>query len=440
MAKTEAVTKIDELAHNRTRYTFEVSPENWSKAIAGAYVRTGKKYNVPGFQKGKTAPKKIIEKFYGPVFADTALGDVYEELVREAIESKQYHHEPEFEIISMSDDEGLKFSVTFDPALKFELGEYKGIELKKTDYTVHKKDVESKVEERLEKERKDHAREIPAERPVKEGDIVTIDFSGSIDGEKFEGGTAENQDLTIGSGSFIPGFEEQLIGMSAGEEKDITVKFPEDYQAENLAGKDAVFAIKLHGVRELEYPELDDSFISEISDFDTLEDYKKDLHKQAEKELKAQSEQRKKNDAVKKAIDNCTAVIPFAVVKQEAESMILGYYRQMGLPINDFNEFCNMIGKTPDEVREPSLEDAELSLKRELMLTKIAEAEKIELSDEELEAEAKKIVEDYVGDQVDADKKAEMLNTLLKDNRDNLVYQVKLMKAQDIIINSMVLK
>lgn len=440
MAKTEAVTKIDELAHNRTRYTFEVSPESWRAALTRAYIRTGKKYNVPGFQKGKTAPKKIIEKFYGQVFADTALGDVYDELVPSAIEGKKYHDEPEFDIISVNEDEGLKFSVTFDPALIFELGEYKGIELKKTDYTVHKKEVESKVEERIETERKEHAREIPAERPVKDGDIVTIDFSGSIDGEKFEGGTAENQDLTIGSGSFIPGFEEQLIGMSAGEERDITVKFPEDYQAEELAGKDAVFAIKLHSVRELEYPELDDSFVSEISDFDTLEEYKKNLHKQIEKDLKAQSEQKKKNDAIQKAIDNCTAVIPFAIVRKEAESMILGYYRQMGLPIKDLDEFCNMIGKTPDEVLEPSIGDAELSIKKELLLAKVADAEKIELTDDEIEAEAKNIVEDYAGAQADADKKAEMLDGLLKGNRYNLTYQIKLMRAQDIIISSIVLK
>ena len=447
------LTKIEELDHNRTGYTIEVSAEEFKAEIIAVYHKTAKNYPVPnGVRKGHAAPRKIIENYYGEyVFYNDAIDKFINDFIPNAIKDKDYYGEPEYKYNKMSETEGLEIQVIFDANVKVELGEYKGIKLKKTDYTVHKKDVEEAVEAKLDKECKEHAVEKTVEdRPVKNGDIVTIDYSGSVDGVKFEGGTAENQKLEIGSGSFIPGFEEQLIGMNINDDKDITVKFPDDYHAENLAGKDSVFAIKLHAITERQLPNIDDEFISDISDYDTLEEYKKQTAKEIEKEMRANMEHKKKDDALLALIANAKeCVVPYAIVKQSAENEILSYYNRMGLNIKSFDEFCNMVGQTPEQVIAPSIETTERRIKIELLSDKIAEAEKIEITDAEAEEYIRKEADNAFAANKETDNEAELLESKeksIKETLENkeittyLKYNMRIEKAQQIVFDSMEIK
>lgn len=437
------MAKIENLENNKIKLTFEVSAADFSNAIVDAYRKTGKRYTVPGFRKGKLPPKKMIENYYGDmVFFEDAFEALYGKLVPSAVdEADAYPSNPEINIETISKDEGLVFTAIFERNPYINPAEYKGIELKKTDYTVHKKDVEEAVDHRISHIKEEYVRMVPVDdRAVENGDTVEIDYSGSVDGVKFDGGTAEHQNLEIGSGSFIPGFEEQIIGMNVNDERDINVKFPEEYHAKELAGKDAVFAIKLHAISKKEYPELNDEFASEISEYDTFEDYKKSIHKEVEKAKRAEAEEKKKNDAIIKVIKASESFVPAVMVREQAEAMAKDSMMRFGAQGMDFYEFCKMVDLNPDEIINSFSENAEMRIKSEMLLGKVAELENIEIADDELETEAKRLVEEYSTDKTTDDDKAKMLDMLLTSQRTMLIYQLRMERAQNVIFDNIIIK
>ena len=327
------------LETNRYELEIEISPEEFEKAIDKAYRKNAKKISIPGFRKGK-APKNFIEKYYGEnVFFEDAVNSLYPDAVDEAIEQAKLdvvNDKIDFDIITIGKKEGLTFkiAVTVKPEVKIE--NYKGIEVKKKSTKVDEKDIEKEIESQRER----NARIVTVEeRASKDGDIVVIDFKGFVDGKAFEGGESKNHTLKLGSKQFIPGFEEQLEGHNKGEEFSINVKFPEDYSSKDLAGKDATFEIKLHEIKERQLPELDDEFVKDVSEFDTLEDYKKDI----EKNLKEAKENEAKNDIddqiINKVNELLEAEIPEAMFENRIDEDLKDFAYKLqaqGLDINSY--------------------------------------------------------------------------------------------------------
>ena len=374
---------MEKLEGSKVKLTIEVSAEQFEAATQKAYQKAGKRFNVPGFRKGK-APRKVIENMYGPLaFFDDAFDIVYPEAYQAAIAEQGVEpvDRPDVSIETLPDGENpLVFSLVVAVKPEVELGAYKGIEVEKRAYNVTDDEVDVAIAQLQE----GVARMVDVDRPVENGDTVNLDYSGSVDGVKFDGGTAQGQTLTIGSGQFIPGFEEQMVGMAVGEEKDIEVTFPEEYHAENLAGKKAVFAVKVNGIQVKELPTLDDEFAKDVSEYDTLEalrDAKRqELLEQAEKNAKIQKE----NDVVRKAVENATVEIPDAMVERQIDSFLqdMGYRLQMqGISLEDYLKYTNTeISALRDQYRA----DAALRVKSQLVLEAISKAEAIEATPEEI--------------------------------------------------------
>ncbi len=385
--KTRKVRRLKwqlwELEGSKVKLTIEVSAEQFEAATQKAYQKAGKRFNVPGFRKGK-APRKVIENMYGPLaFFDDAFDIVYPEAYQAAIAEQGVEpvDRPDVSIETLPDGENpLVFSLVVAVKPEVELGAYKGIEVEKRAYNVTDDEVDAAIAQLQE----GVARMVDVDRPVENGDTVNLDYSGSVDGVKFDGGTAQGQTLTIGSGQFIPGFEEQMVGMAVGEEKDIEVTFPEEYHAENLAGKKAVFAVKVNGIQVKELPTLDDEFAKDVSEYDTLEalrDAKRqELLEQAEKNAKIQKE----NDVVRKAVENATVEVPDAMVERQIDSFLqdMGYRLQMqGISLEDYLKYTNTeISALRDQYRA----DAALRVKSQLVLEAISKAEAIEATPEEI--------------------------------------------------------
>lgn len=374
---------MEKLEGSKVKLTIEVSAEQLEAATQKAYQKAGKRFNVPGFRKGK-APRKVIENMYGPLaFFDDAFDIVYPEAYQAAIAEQGVEpvDRPDVSIETLPDGENpLVFSLVVAVKPEVELGAYKGIEVEKRAYNVTDDEVDAAIAQLQE----GVARMVDVDRPVENGDTVNLDYSGSVDGVKFDGGTAQGQTLTIGSGQFIPGFEEQMVGMAVGEEKDIEVTFPEEYHAENLAGKKAVFAVKVNGIQVKELPTLDDEFAKDVSEYDTLEalrDAKRqELLEQAEKNAKIQKE----NDVVRKAVENATVEVPDAMVERQIDSFLqdMGYRLQMqGISLEDYLKYTNTeISALRDQYRA----DAALRVKSQLVLEAISKAEAIEATPEEI--------------------------------------------------------
>lgn len=374
---------MEKLEGSKVKLTIEVSAEQFEAATQKAYQKAGKRFNVPGFRKGK-APRKVIENMYGPLaFFDDAFDIVYPEAYQAAIAEQGVEpvDRPDLSIETLPDGENpLVFSLVVAVKPEVELGAYKGIEVEKRAYNVTDDEVDAAIAQLQE----GVARMVDVDRPVENGDTVNLDYSGSVDGVKFDGGTAQGQTLTIGSGQFIPGFEEQMVGMAVGEEKDIEVTFPEEYHAENLAGKKAVFAVKVNGIQVKELPTLDDEFAKDVSEYDTLEalrDAKRqELLEQAEKNAKIQKE----NDVVRKAVENATVEVPDAMVERQIDSFLqdMGYRLQMqGISLEDYLKYTNTeISALRDQYRA----DAALRVKSQLVLEAISKAEAIEATPEEI--------------------------------------------------------
>ena len=374
---------MEKLEGSKVKLTIEVSAEQFEAATQKAYQKAGKRFNVPGFRKGK-APRKVIENMYGPLaFFDDAFDIVYPEAYQAAIAEQGVEpvDRPDVSIETLPEGETpLVFSLVVAVKPEVELGAYKGIEVEKRAYNVTDDEVDAAIAQLQE----GVARMADVDRPVENGDTVNLDYSGSVDGVKFDGGTAQGQTLTIGSGQFIPGFEEQMVGMAVGEEKDIEVTFPEEYHAENLAGKKAVFAVKVNGIQVKELPTLDDEFAKDVSEYDTLEalrDAKRqELLEQAEKNAKIQKE----NDVVRKAVENATVEVPDAMVERQIDSFLqdMGYRLQMqGISLEDYLKYTNTeISALRDQYRA----DAALRVKSQLVLEAISKAEAIEATPEEI--------------------------------------------------------
>lgn len=376
---------------------FTVTKEEWDLAVEDAYQKNKHKYSLKGFRKGHV-PKNVLENTFGKdLFIEEAFNLAFPKYYNEVLDK---HTEifpvdrPEINFDSL-DDKGLKFSVTVVTKPEVELGKYKGLKVKKVPVKVTDKDIE----EELTRVQDRNARMVDVDRPVKDGDEVLIDYSGSVDGVKFDGGTAEKQTLVIGSKTFIPGFEEQLIGMSKGEEKDINVKFPDEYRAENLKGKDSVFHIKLHEIKFKELPAIDDDFAKDVSEFDTLDEYKADIRKNLTEEKTKKAEAEEENALVEMIVKDAKVEIPNAMVETQMDAYVedFGYtLMYQGLNLDDYLKYTN---NTKEKLRETYREKAQVGVKTRLVMEAIIKAEELKADAKSVDAKikqlAKEINQDY---------------------------------------------
>ena len=397
--------QVEKLEHNMAKLTIEVSAEEVEKALQAAYLKERTKISLPGFRKGKV-PRQMIEKMYGPeVFYDEAANRMISEAYAKAYDESELEiaSQPTIDIVQL--EKGKPFIFTAEVAVKPEvkLGEYKGLKVDKYSTRVTQKEVD----EEIEKVREQHARIVEVtDRAVADKDDVTLDFEGFVDGVAFEGGKGENYPLTIGSGSFIPGFEEQLIGAELEKEVEVKVTFPEDYHSEDLKGKEAVFKCTVHEIKAKELPEIDDEFAAEVSEFDTLDEYKADV-KAKIKEQKATDGKRKQEDqAVEQAIKNASYEIPDAMVDTQISQMANDFAQRIqsqGLTMEQYYQFTGM---TEEKMNEEFKPQAVKRIETRLVLEAIAKAENIEISDEKLDEEIAKMAEAY---KMEADKLKEFM-------------------------------
>ena len=397
--------QVEKLEKNMAKLTIEVPASDLEKALQSAYKKQKNKISLPGFRKGKV-PRQMIEKMYGAeIFFDDAANEIIPKAYADAYDECELEivSRPEINIVQI--EKGKPFIFTAEVATNPEvtLGEYKGLEVDKVSTRVTQKEVEAKIEEEAEK----NARTVTVEdRAVQDGDEVILDFEGFVDGEAFEGGKGENYPLTIGSGSFIPGFEEQLVGAEAEKEVEVKVTFPEDYHAEELKGKEAVFKCTVHEIKAKELPEIDDEFAAEVSEFDTLDEYKADV-KAKIKELKATDGKRKQEDqAVEQAIKNASYEIPDAMVDTQISQMANDFAQRIqsqGLTMEQYYQFTGM---TEEKMNEEFKPQAVKRIETRLVLEAIAKAENIEISDEKLDEEIAKMAEAY---KMEADKLKEFM-------------------------------
>lgn len=376
------------------KFTFTVSHDEWESEIEQTYLKTKGKYSVPGFRKGH-ATRKMIENFYGQsVFFDNAINNCVRKGYSKALDENEDIFpvdEPQVDIAKF-DDKELVFTVEVVVKPEVQLGKYTGIKLDKVEYTVKQSDVKAELERA--RERLSRNEEV-SDRALKNGDTANIDYSGSVDGVKFVGGTAEKQDLVIGSKTFIPGFEEQLIGMNVGDSKDITVKFPEEYHAKDLAGKDAVFAVKLNSITVKVLPELNDAFAQEASKFDTLAEYKEDIKKTLTENAKSRAEAENENNLIKAIVDDAKVEIPDAMIETQLDYIVQDFsyrlsYAYRGMKFEDYLKYS---GTTMEEFRKDRREEALNTVKTRLTLEAVIKAANIEVSQEDLEAKVKELAD-----------------------------------------------
>ena len=386
--------QVEKLEKNMAKLTVEVPAEEVEKALQAAYMKEKNKISIPGFRKGKV-PRAMIEKMYGAaVFYEEAANILIQDNYAAAMEESKEDivSRPTIDIVQI--ESGKPFIFTAEVAVRPEvtLGKYKGVQVTKIDTTV----TDEEVEAALEKEQQKNSRTVTVtDRPVANGDTAVIDFEGFVDGIAFEGGKGENHPLEIGSHSFIDTFEDQLVGHNAGDEVEVNVTFPEKYQAADLAGKPAVFKVKINEIKAKELPELNDEFASEVSEFDTLAEYKEDLRKHLEVEKENEAKRTKEDEAIKKIIDKSTMEIPEAMIETQCENMINEFAQriaQSGLSMEQYMQFSGM---TIDGLKEQVRPEAETRIKSSLVLEQIAKEENIEVSEDEINAEVEKMAAQY---------------------------------------------
>jgi trigger factor len=385
------MAQLERLEGNKAKLTITIDAETFGKALNDAYKKTAGRYAVQGFRKGK-APRKVIESFYGEgVFYEDAFDACWGEAYDAAIDEHELFavDRPDVDIEKISEAEGVVFHATVQLKPDVTLGEYKGIAVPKADYTVSDEDVQKA----LEAERENQARFVDVDRPAENGDRVLLDYSGSVDGEKFDGGTAEDQTLVLGSNTFIPGFEDQLVGVSAGESRDVNVTFPTEYHAEHLAGKAAVFACTVKAVQKKELPEIDDEFIGDISEFETVDEWKADKKAKMLEEKKQFNDNMRENLAVKGACDNAQVDIPDCMIDRQIDYMMQDLkYRLAGSGL-DMDTYMKYLNTTEADMRKNYRTEAEARVKTQLVIDAIAKAENMQATDEEIEEEIKKYAE-----------------------------------------------
>lgn len=426
------MASFEKLESNKVKLGMTISAEDFDKAVDKAYLKLRKTIMVPGFRKGH-APKGVIEKAYGwYVFVDDAFDEAYPAVYEAAVKEHDVKpvDRPDITILSAEKGEDVAFEAVVTVMPEVSLGQYKGIEVEKQEYNV----TDEMVNAEIERERENVARMIDVERPVENGDEVELDYLGTVDGVKFEGGTAEHQTLVIGSGMFIPGFEEQMIGMNVGEEKDLNVKFPDEYHSEELKGKDAVFHVKVHAVRVKELPEADDEFAKDVSEFNTiaeLRDHKKEeLEKKAMNEAKA----KKENDVIEKAVANATVDIPDVMIDRQADRMLNDIRYRLSMQGISLEDYCKYTGTKTEVMKAEMKNEAERRVKTQLVLDAIMKAEGIKAENDEVE----KKIDEYCA-QFD-DKAEEFKAKLNEDDKAYFEDQVLLDKTINMLVDSAIEK
>lgn len=380
--------------NNNVDFTIEIPEADFEKAMQKAYLKNRGVFNIPGFRKGKV-PRKIIEMNYGrEVFYEEAINIILPEAYNEAVEELDLHpvDQPNVDIDEIEKGKPVivKIDVTVKPEVK--LGEYKSIEIEKVEYNV----TDELVENELKSVQEMNGRIIDAgDREVKAGDVVTIDFAGYIDDEQFPGGTAEGHELEIGSNQFIPGFEDQLVGKNKGEEVDVVVTFPEEYHEESLKGKEATFKVTIHEIKEKELPELDDEFAKDVSEFDTLEEYKVSIREKLEKDFRSREEAENENNLIEAVMDATEVDIPEAMINSQLETELGEFdYRMRSQGLN-LEQYLQMTGSTKETLKEQLRPMAEKRVKGDLVLEAIGNEENIEVKDEDIDNELEKMAESY---------------------------------------------
>ncbi len=422
-------SEIIKTENNEIQLKLVVAAEQFEKAVDGAYKKLKGKFNISGFRKGK-APKKIIMAHYGEeVFYEEAINICFQEVYEKALETHNIDpvDRPEIDIDDIAKGKDVVFTATVQVMPEVKIENYKGIRVEKKEYDVQEEDVDSEIKSMQDK----NGRMVLVEdRPVKENDMVIIDYKGSVDGDYFDGGTAEKQPLTIGSGQFIPGFEEQIIGAKIGDEIEVKVTFPTDYQSEDLAGKDAIFEVKLHEIKEQELPVVDDEFVKDVSEFDTVEEFKNDIREKLEIQAKNKGEQEIKNNVIKAVVAMLDIELPKAVVDRKIDTMIKEFDFQLSQQGMNLETFYQMSGSSEENIRKQMEDDAKERVKTELALEKVCELEKIEVSDEELEVEVERMAKVYK-------QELDKFKSSLGDNEYNYIKQdVKNRKTIEFLVEN----
>ena len=401
---------------NEVKLTFTVEKEKFEEAIQDIYKESAKYFNIPGFRKGK-APYKIVERYYGAnIFYEDAFNklapEVYDEEIKES--KLEIVSRPKIDIVQMEKGQDLIFTAIVNTKPDFKLGKYKGIELEKTVHKVSDEEVEHELTHMA-----DHnSRMVTVEdRACKKDDLVTIDFDGSVDGVPFDGGKAENYDLTLGSNTFIPGFEDQVIGMKIDEEKDVIVSFPEDYFEKKLAGKEATFKVKLHSIKYKEMPKIDDEFAKDVSEFDTLADLKKDIKKKKQEEHDHMAEHELEDKAVKAVCDNTDIDIPDGMIEAEIDNQIDQVSQRLQYQGMKLEQYLKLVGQTEKELRDSVKEVAKQNVKSTLVLEKIIEVEKIKPDEKYVKEKLGEMANQYNHDLAELSKNDNLKEYLEKSSK-----------------------
>lgn len=404
--------QVEKLEKNMAKLTIEASAEDLEKAIEKAYQKQKKQISIPGFRKGKV-PRQMVEKMYGKaVFYEDAANELIPDAYEKALEEceEDIVSSPKIEVTQIEAGKPFVFTATVALKPEVKLGKYKGVKVDKIDVEVTDADVDAEIN----KEREKNARNITVEdRAVKDGDITTLDFEGFVDGVAFDGGKGENYPLTIGSGAFIPGFEEQLVGAEIGKEVEVKVTFPEDYQAENLKGKDAVFKCTVKEIKEKQLPELDDEFAGEVSEFDTLAEYKEDVKKTLTEKKQKDAKNAKENAAVDAAVAVCEMEIPEAMLETQQKQMLDEFAQRISMQGLTMEQYFQFTGSSYQQMFEQVKPQAEERIKARLVLEAIAKAENLEATEEEYEKELQNMADIY---QMELDKVKEFLGDREKKN------------------------
>lgn len=418
--------------NNDAKFTMEFSAEEFEEAVIKVYKSQKDKFAIDGFRKGK-APRTLIEKKYGEsIFFEDAINNLFSLHYPLALDNLDLDviDQPRAEFSQLKKGEGFTVTITVACYPEFEVKDYKGVEID----TVSAEVTDEDVEKELDNIAKRNSRMIAVERPAQDGDTVLIDYEGWVGDEQFEGGTAERQPLKLGSGTFIPGFEEQLIGVSTGESKDVKVTFPEEYHAENLAGKEAVFKCKVHEIKEQEIPEINDEFVKDVSEFDTLDEYKASIREDLEKAAVSRAENRMKNNVIEKVFEANDIDVPDVMVESEIDNMMSEFDQQLRGQGMDLGSYFQYIGKEPKEFRDELKEDAFKKVKTRMIVSAIAEQEAVEVTDEEIETEFENMAKQYG---LEADKLREMIGA---QNISMISGDIKMRKAVDLMYDNAVKK
>ena len=424
-------SKLEKLENNVATLEISVSAEKLEEGIMKSYLKNVKKFNIAGFRKGK-APRKIIERHYGEaVFYEDAINiicpDAYDEAVKE--HNLEPVDRPDIDIVDIESGKGLIFKAVVTVKPEVALGQYKGIEAEKKEYNVTDEEVDKEIETIREK----NARLVEvSDRPVKNGDITIIDFKGFVDDKQFEGGTSENFGLEVGSGQFIPGFEEQLVGAELGKEIDVNVQFPKEYNSEELAGKPALFKVTVKEIKEKQLVELDDEFAKDVSEFDTLDELKADIRKKKEEQYKRMEKQQYEDEVINKVVENATVDIPEVMIDAQVRIMLRDFdyqLRYQGLNLEAYLKYMNM---DIDNLKESYRDTAKSRVKSQLVLEKVAEAEGIAATEEDLNAEIEKTAKHYNQD-LEKFKK-----TLKEDEITYIKDGIVIQKAIDFLVDNSV--